>query len=249
MLAERLQVIEPKEKVAGVSPQWLAGVFEIAGGMGFSTYESKGNYYAYPYVHFTDKDQVLINLFRRTFGGRVIYKDTSSEWRIEGESALAVAETLGKFAPSRREMVSLFFKWEEATVEERVEVAREITASYRTGVDDSDYYHLVVDPEFVAGVVDARGSFYAKPEGGPRINSRQFIIASRNIDLMEALRSLYGGNIYYRERESRKEEGDNMEIWNWTISKKGDMINLLVFCHFHLRKKDPAISPVLQGLN
>lgn len=233
MGAERPLVIEQRERL-GVSALWLTGVFEIAGGMGFAIYRKKGHRYAYPYIHITDSDQELVDFFLDNFGGRTIDKYSSTEWKIEGHTAIPVAERLERHSLTRKDIIDSFKEWQTASRDERVEIAESIKATHRTPASQAEYSALIENPQFLAGVVDARGHLYLRDDK-PRVNSRHFLISSRNRQLLMALKERYGGGNYYRERESRRKGGKRMTIFTWEITNRGELDDLFARCKPYLR--------------
>ncbi len=214
---------ESHELLQPCNPAWLAGIFEVGGAIYFeirSTRKESGVYtYSYPFLKLTDKDPNKMQRFQRIVGGRVnVNKRTgSSNWYIMGKSAVDLTTNMSSHAPSRRAIIEAFENWEVADKVERIGIAQEMMTHNRIDiVEQGDYEDLVRDPDFLAGVIDSRGSIYMCELVNasknplrrglygwvfPKLN-----IHSTNIFLLEALKNEYGGyvGVAYRRGEEVK---------------------------------------------
>lgn len=187
--------------------QWLGGIFEACGAMYFEIREQtrwgRTHVYAYPFIKLSDNDELRVQKFQNLVGGKIDRsRNNTHQWWMIGEKAVALAQEMAPFSPSRHEIIMAFENWYHAEIEERIEIAREISESETdNNLTKDDYRLLVSSPPFLAGVLDARASFYMnetfnvgsdKSYGWvyPRMH-----VNTTNVPLVEALQERYGGNI------------------------------------------------------
>jgi hypothetical protein len=227
---EKLQ-LSRAETLPAQHGEWLGGIFEAAGGMGFLAYLRKGKIYTYPYLHLVDNDLSRIELFKDMLGdGRLIgLKGNSCEWRLEGKRAVMVASAFGDYAPSRSGVIDAFKEWEvSSSQKDREIIAGRIRATERTAVIKEDYSGLIKNPKFLAGTLDARGSVYVHANG----NTLTFSAASMNRQLLEALAGNYGGYVAEIARESAN--GTHVRT-EWRTSDKGIIQNIYKHAEGHIK--------------
>jgi hypothetical protein len=180
--------------------RWLAGLFEVGGTMSAQTGQRPdGATRADLYLQISDNNELRTRRLAEHFGG-YMYRNTRPTtttwiWTMVTDRARTVASAVQPYAPSRKPFIDLANKWDDLTADQRVSEARKIIASPRSErraiTNPQDYEHLVADPEFVAGVIDARGGLYGRPV--PYQNAPRIQVATTNKALLAALQERYGG--------------------------------------------------------
>lgn len=241
-------VQEQREHETRSRAAWLGGLFETGGVMSItlSTQRTPTQtyHYAIPSLGMSDNHGDRLETLKGLFGGSVYTtkKDTNSFlWKLEGPRAAIMASIIKPYAPSRQEIIAAMELWQEATAEERRELAAEMKGQNRfSGISLSDYHTLLDNPEFVAGVLDGRGYLTSSVGRNDRINP-SFQISTKNRTLIEALVDKFGGKLiaesYPRILTRGKEEYIKSPSLRWEIwgPKAGNLINSvgksLVFKH------------------
>lgn len=170
---------------------WLGGVFEAGGGIYCSIY--KRNNTVIPHVEMSDSDPKVPERLYREFGGSFKPRlPNSFLWIISGHEASRIAMSMNLFAPSRREVIDLIGKLEQnRNPRERVAMVREFREKEASDFETEDYSRLLEIPEFVAGVIDARGAVYSS---FPTVNHQsQLRLHTSNESLIDALIKKFGG--------------------------------------------------------
>lgn len=171
---------------------WLGGVFEAGGGIYCSV--QKRNNTVIPHVEISDSDRTVPERLYREFGGSFRPRlPNSFLWIISGHEASRIAMSMNFFAPSRREVIDLIGKLEQnRNPGERVAMVREFRERKVAGFNQAkDYSELLEIPEFVAGVIDARGAVYSS---FPTVNHQsQLRLHTSNESLIDALIKKFGG--------------------------------------------------------
>lgn len=187
--------------------QWLGGIFEAGGAMYFEIMEQtrlgRTHIYAYPFIKLSDNDEMRVKKFQNLVGGKINRSGINThQWWMMGEKAVALAQEMAPFSPSRSEIITAFENWEQAEIEERIEIAREVSESEtENNLTKNDYRLLVCSAPFLAGVLDARASFYMNETFNPGSDKSYGWVFPRmhlnttNVPLVEALQERYGGNI------------------------------------------------------
>lgn len=200
--------------------QWLGGLFEVGGAMFFKISVekrlSRPRIYAYPMIELSDNDEQRVVRFQQIIGGR-IYRSGTKSYRcwLKGVKAVALAQVMAPFSPSRGEIITAFENWENADTEERVAIAEEVSLS-ETGnyLTKDDYIPLVRLAPFVAGILDARAVFSMNEmltPIGDRIHGwiyPRMDLTTINVPLIEALQERFGGST-----EMITHEGENRTIF------------------------------------
>lgn len=200
-----------KEHIQPISYEWLAGMFEVGGAMYFTVSYStqKGVQYphAYPVMQIGERDIDKLTKFKSLVGGNFKKGNSNSSpmyWYLQGVKAVPLAEGMAPFAPSRQEIILAYLLWEDAeSMDEKIEIAQNSRQEKSPlNLQVSDYTSLVKNPDFVAGVIDMRGSFYTNEAFNntatedvygwsfPRLS-----ISTTNRLLLEAMQQEYGGSI------------------------------------------------------
>jgi hypothetical protein len=204
---EERSEIEAFEARIARNGAYLGGVFEAAGWLGawVSSSVVKGKRYSYGNLGGTlnDSEEATINIFQGLIGGRKYKEKGDNSWnlQISAHSIPAIASAIAEYAPSRREFIALAQLWEEMNIEERIEAVTEFRDTLGPGgrvqVSPIDYGKLICLPEFLAGVVDARGKPETVQRHGIRENTQDPIIriGTSNIALLNALQPRYGGTV------------------------------------------------------
>lgn len=219
-------------------PAWLAGIFEVAGSLCFvknTKILTNGEIqeYTYPLMALTDEKHVIEQL-PHLIGGNVrryVRSQTSYVWDLKGSKAVDLAQTMERYAPSRQEIITAFTNWERGeSPEEKSEIAGDQQRrGLNLSIQETDYIDLIQNPNFVAGVVDARSHSYSLQNRGGGITRMQ--VLSKNGSLLGALHGHHGGSLAksYSRGESRNIFGRECIIkhdsFSWTI--EGDNLQEL----------------------
>lgn len=184
---------------------FLGGMFEISGNMtlesGFLNKTLAGGqvveyFYTRPVVSYNDTRSGKIERLIEVFGGASLKdnKSNSFMWFVKSKKAVELATQMSPYAPSRTRMITAFQEWlnsdDMAEKLQIADVARRGATQTNAGMTQDNYSALVRNPEFMAGVVDARGALDIR-EGNPRY----LIITSMNGALLEAIKAAYSGGI------------------------------------------------------
>ncbi len=198
-MSEYQKILEGSETLLdSVSPSWLGGLFEVGGSLGFVMGFSgrKGKYYekAYPIVTIGENRQDKLNKLLGILGGNFHSREQGNNsivWYLQGIRAVWLAQHMEQYALSHQEMITAFSNWENAeTMEEKANIARLVRVQKETVVlTFNNYLPLVRKPEFLAGVLDNRGTIPAFTGDYPRLQ-----VKSTNRPLLEALQFVYGGS-------------------------------------------------------
>lgn len=221
---ERSQMEAFEERVAK-NGAYLGGVFEAAGWLGAGVNSSvvKGKRYTHGYLKGTlnDSEEVNINIFQGLIGGRKYKEKGDNSWslKIPNYCIPVIASAIAEYAPSRRAFVALAQLWEEMTVRERIEAVTEFRDALGPGgrvrVSPADYEKLICLPEFLAGVVDARGKPELVQRHGVRENTQDSIIriGTSNRALLNALQLQYGGTVNEKITGAENKQGITLDIY------------------------------------
>jgi len=221
------------EVIQSFSPVHLAGMFEIAGGLRFIRRRvgkgKKEHRVASPIMRISDNNVQGIDRLQQLLGGRTeLANEESKAWIIERSNAAELAIAMKPFAPSRRTIISAIKQWADfdELPEERIKIADSVAGKYRDKVTAKNYAQLVKNPNFVAGVFDARGSISTTARDN--IINLRIVIASQNKALLEALKSHYGfGFVTLAESAGTKKTIKGQPVtrktdtWQWIIDNEG----------------------------
>lgn len=184
-------------------PEWLGGVFEVGGFLSFLvTTDRHGTSYGLPVMGMGDKELVVVENLAQFAGGSVRSKTKpTKQWQATGARAAWLGAIMEPYAPSWGDVISAF---EVHTGldgrEQKVDLARRfIGKENRVEVPLAVYNGLVQSPEFVGGVVDARGSFsfqgHADRNPSPRLS-----VNTTNLSLLESLQNNLGGSLNVKQK-------------------------------------------------
>lgn len=203
-MVERNQIPEIKEIEPEAIRQWIGGFFETGGGIGYEVRKK----YAYPYIHYTDNNKLKIEQMEKTFGGnfRQVCNENSYEWKIRGQKAAEFVLRGENFMPSRKNILPSFPDWINATREERMFIAQNHRAKDRSPTSIVDYSDLIINPAFLAGVLESRGAYY----DGRRTGAKRLMVMSWNEALITAIQQKYGGTII--DNQTAKTRSLSLEI-------------------------------------
>ena len=184
---------------------YLGGAFEAGGWMGAFLHGTvvKGKKYSYGNlgISLNDSEEETMIAFQSIVGGKIYKEKGDNSWalKVSSRGIPLIASAIENYAPSRSEFIALALLWDEMTIEERIEAVTEFKDSIGPGgrvkVDVTQYQNLVRLPEFLAGVVDARGKPAVTQRHGVRENTQDpsIRIGSPNRALLEAIQIEYGG--------------------------------------------------------
>lgn len=216
-------------------PEWLAGIMEVACYMGFHirTQHKKTTDYTYasPVINMGDNDLQRLQRLVLQAGGNIVSRwfQASHTWCVVGQDAVALAELVQRYVPSRWQLVEAFKLWEASgSTAERIEIATRFNNDKAQGrsraeVNVSQYSELVRNPLFLAGMVDARGGIHFVKPHWPQIE-----IGSTNESLLQSLQISYGGR-FDRNRQTGQTR---------LRFKKDETIRLYRIVRDHLKMRD-----------
>lgn len=197
--------------------KWLGGVFEAGGSLYFDIQTKKRGkpfIYSSPNLSFSDNNHQKVSLFKQMVGGGQVYtKRGSSELRIGGrfvDLAVEIAHQMAPYAPMRQKDIAAFELWGEIDDKsEKLLVALESRKIERVYPSIDEYAELVKMPEFMAGVIDARGLTYPKNQllvDADRI-SYGLKISDQNKPLLDAIEGEYGGSVQLELAQGQEKQG------------------------------------------
>lgn len=186
----------------------LSGALEAGAGMDIRIQRTRTNA-TYPLIEigsssrhneFVQPGGILEDL--ATFFGGHYYPDQTKNshfMRIQGYRSVEAAKAAEPKAPARKDEIFLFREWKEDTnPSNRLEIARLFkkirSQNHYDGVDLGIYLRLIDDGNFLAGVFIVRGSLLDSRTQGE--SKKRVRISSKNRPLVEAIKQVYGGNLY-----------------------------------------------------
>lgn len=213
---------------------WLGAGLEVGGGIFFdvSNVKSGGKIYtySYPLVTIGNSDPNKAHLLKDTFGGYVVKRSDKNSWywTLKGAKVVDLLSDAKTSAPSRRDIINAMESWAEVgSREEKLEIAREFQADQiRTPVLEEHYDMLLEDPNFIAGVIENRGSVYQYeryfPTKGVGNVSSGLEIQSVNKELLAAFNRKFGGKLYIVKNEGQVKsiKGEQFTLQNDSVVLK-----------------------------
>ncbi|MEN8253191.1 MAG: hypothetical protein ABFQ62_02320 [Patescibacteria group bacterium] len=184
---------------------WTAGIFEVAGSA-FYRKSAAGKKATIPHKYYpvfsVYDDSNRIKKLQTYLGGNI--QSNKKDWRATNAPALEIAEMISDIAPLRKIIAQSFLYWAELdTVEKYLYVSRLLaTVSKQTEISKAevavkDYESLVTEPAFMAGVIDARGSFSEMSPGEKDAHVADEVslnISTHNIALLNAVKNVFNGS-------------------------------------------------------
>lgn len=178
-----------KKETIRPSDQWASGFLEVGGAFYFDTQFKNGNPIVVPVISYTDNDLSRVYKLQQALGGTV--NEGSSKWSIRNLEAVSLAERIRPFAPARQHQIDNFSLAADLSHLERVELAEQHSRSSRfIDVPVDEYYCLINDPNFLAGIYDSRGSLASTSDNEPVI-----YISTQNKSVLDAIKSEFGGSV------------------------------------------------------
>lgn len=231
-MGEKLKPTPDFEKLPQFKhPLWLSGFLEIGSGMFFERrmVKKRGRVtpYVFPVISVGDHEQERLEGMKKIIGGRIKHSHRSRNIQLlaQGDQASWLAYAVRPYALSRRTIIDAFLAWSSADMtEDRVVIAEQFRGRRIISAADAyDYNNLVTIPEFVGGVIDARGSVNHKEA----VNSNSQVswihdvvnFVSINRPLLEALQFQFGGRV-----TNVHEAGDRVVIRGESIVLKNDSV-------------------------
>ncbi len=192
--AEEYFIPECKE-ISDEDAKYLAGVFEIGGGISIrpETKKDRPNYInVRPKAYFNDSNEKTILKMAERFGGMAFPLKTEQSWRwlAQGKNALHILEQSKPYMPFRSPQVDLMETvCNGAPLNTKLAIAEKFSEyinGYKEYPDPSAYTYLLSDPYFLKGLYDGRGATYTwRRDDFLRFNSQ-------NMGLMVALADSFG---------------------------------------------------------
>lgn len=221
---------------------WFGGAFEAGGGIYFSI-DKKRNAVT-PRIEIADSDPAFARKLYEEFGGSFHCGSSKSfAWTISGYRACRITMSMYPFAPSRRKVIELIRSLGKCG-DPKMQVTmvkkfREEKVADSNRADDylDDYLRLLEIPEFVAGIIDARGIVYSSDSASR--HSPQLRVQTTNRSLAEALKIRFGGEIRLDRpkgsivREGNKKSVTKKDQLHWSLGM-GGTARLYQFIRLHL---------------
>lgn len=215
---------------------WAGGVVEVSGTLGFNIQKKR---LVYPQLQITDSNLNNISKLKELAGGRVYphSNGTSHSWVLGGKNIYRLTETIKGFAPSRALAIDAIQLVEQTDVHERLKIVQEYNSEREElpSVTEKDYYELVNNPQFTAGIIDAKGSISALETWREEYGyvTPQLSLFLQNLPLLNVLKDKYGGSVsqIISEGQDLNIEGrktiakSNRYVWT---ARKKSLENLLV---------------------
>ena len=248
MSKEHYEQLEPSQKAT-----WFAGLFEVAGSLGFYKSLRGGRVVTYPQIQYGEKDINQLLVLQNVFGGAIGFtKPNSSAWAAVSSLAKKIAGAIEQYSVSRRQYASLVNKWDSMNDDEKLHAIDEFRTDRPSEFPSPEaYQEAVKDNQFVAGIIDARGKISAQ--------RKRIRVSIPNRSLLEALSERYGGGIYVAEQvnESLMIKGRSAAvhrpIFSWapnviqTRALASDIRNCVLFRYDEIKallKESEETSPV-----
>jgi len=95
------------------TPQWMAGVWEIGGEMGFDYYTKKGHVYVYPRMSVTDNDVETSQYLDYHYPSQrdLLHRGNSWQWIREGGNVVDITKIMYPYVVRRKSIVEAFIAW------------------------------------------------------------------------------------------------------------------------------------------
>lgn len=173
---------------------WFGGVLEAGAitGIGVSQYTDKRGTMrvkTQPYIEIHSTNNQMLNRLHAVYGGT----RKPRFWNKGGQVAAEIVATTDPFTVARQEHGLAMQNWLNAeSIDEKVEIARDLKGRrWQQKGSISSYMDLLASSAFVAGVLDSRAYIATRPSRHYHTLSIQ--LASKNIALLNALESRFGG--------------------------------------------------------
>lgn len=250
-----------QDAAIGAHAKWLAGVFEVGGSMSLWAVPRKNRQdrpqaaswgpIVQVRVGLWDSDEARARRLAELFGGSVgrVEGEHSWRWMADTRSGRAIGVAIQPYAPSRAAFSEAVRHWDELDPMQKVQAVRAFKASDnpshpRTAPDPHVYDALVADPNFLAGVVDARGSMAQRRyEGhGTGYFYPHITIQTTNLALLEAVQRRYRGRLELRNGSSASSADQNATstvLWKAQGRAAADLYEL-IRPHLLLRAEQAA---------
>lgn len=197
---------------------WISAIFETRGTLGFKFSEWPNKpIRVSPKMSVSDNNPEFPRIKDILQGGTVISRkeDDSLMWQTSGSFAASLIPFIGATMPSRRQAIQLFQILESMTdINERLTFATQ--HKYRIGerapVNVEDYFFMIQDPDFLAGILDIATTFHNSTTVDKRRTTgytyTQPILSlhTPNVSILEAFYNLYRGHWgseYYKGKEHK----------------------------------------------
>jgi len=203
---------------------WFGGVLEAGAtaSIGVSNSTDKSGHQrikTLPYVEIHTSSQPMLDRLHRTYGGMRKPKF----WSKGGKLAAELVGATFPFTIGRQEHALAMKNWLLAeNLDEQIAIARDLKGRewQQTG-DLLAYRELVKNPAFVAGALDSRA--YIATRNLQNDHTLTIHMGSKNIPLLNALRSIFGGQIRIaKPAGTQVKHGDNIfqtkvDTFSWVL--------------------------------
>jgi hypothetical protein len=181
--------------------KFLAGIFEIGGGMSIRPERSKKIFPSdkpcydsvRAKIYCNDNNEKVMTQLQEIYGGVTVKYASEKSWRwiAEGQIAVNLLRQIQQYAPFRSPQIEAYKRFSEnIQLDEKLCIARVFT-EYIHGPklypDPNVYNELVCDPDFLGGVFAGRGADYTYEEGDDLLR-----FWSQNISLVSAMGQQFG---------------------------------------------------------
>jgi hypothetical protein len=177
---------------------WLGGAFSVGGSIYFSIVrKSATRNSAIPRMEISESDPTFPRKLSEELGGTFRPRPNikTFTWTLSYHRASHVAISMSLFVPSRQRVISQLKEFERITnPRERVNLVREFRKEEPIQSHSTeDYIRLLDIPEFVAGIIDARGIVYSFRNSTSQSELR---VQTTDDPLIDALIRKFGGTRY-----------------------------------------------------
>lgn len=182
---------------------WFAGIAEagITMDLDINRRKSPGKTYLNPRVRIIENDEEVRNRLMQAIHARSGISE--SAWvsygktvQLTGQEAVTLGKSIWQFAPSRRYVIDCYRRWSEGDEPEWSRIADEYSAHpnpTHLPMKQEDYVSLLQEPDFVAGVFDAYGSYTDRARSDrPGERRRSLRLRIRNHVLLETIGASLG---------------------------------------------------------
>jgi hypothetical protein len=209
----KLELYVPHEKEPKANPAWLGGFFDIGGSAWINRQVAPrvhSQYVSYLFgLNYSENDKQIVDSLSKYLGGNV-YERTgvhSFDWRLFGKKALVLGTLMEDYSPSRQWAIDIMQSINASTdAEEKEEFYRQYRKREGKAENTDIYKDLVNNPQFLAGVLDARARISDYSYSGPRLE-----LYSSNRPLISAIEQKYKGSMIVLDKAGTTEMVKDVE--------------------------------------
>jgi hypothetical protein len=214
----REEILAERDRQRENDLNWLLGLAESGMSMfiAIMTERETGRQRVSPAITISSFNRKVVDFLEQRFYTERLLPERprnlkNGRWYLSGKAAVELAQEISAITISRHEIIEAFSNWEQAdSLEDQIQIATESRGEDRfANHTPEEYQSLVLNPSFVAGVIDGRG--YVADKKRLRLE-----VTSKNIALLEALQHQYHGVV-------RPKNGS----FHWSIHNEEDIRKIL----------------------